>query len=110
MSINMTSYSCDIITLRLEGFFVFIDSERLNRILSKGIMSSSSSVSISDEFTEFLDMSNEAIRKVIEMNRANLVRGRPALAMIIERAGVRPILAMSSSKFGGRSAGTRDDN
>ena len=31
-------------------------------------MSSSSSVSISDEFTEFLDMSNEAIRKVIEMN------------------------------------------
>ena len=31
-------------------------------------MYSSSSVSISDEFTEFLDMSNEAIRKVIEMN------------------------------------------
>ena len=110
MSINMTSYNCDIVTLRLEGFFVFIDSERLNRILSKGIMSSSSSVSISDEFTEFLDMSNEAIRKVIESHRASLVGGRPALAMIIEREGVRPILAMSSSKFGGWSAGTRDDN
>ena len=31
-------------------------------------MSSSSSVSISDEFTEFSDMSNGAIRKVMEMN------------------------------------------
>ena len=61
---------------------------------------------LNHEYGQWLVRCNQIDKKC----QKSLVGGRPALAMLIEQAGVRPILAMSSSKFGGCSAGNCDVN